>query len=68
MFGYPSAYLGWVAFHAQTMAQAKISLTSSLSLTELSMQILKGKMDADRSFKLLGNIADDDLSLLRPDP
>ena len=56
MFGYPSAYLGWVAFHAQ-MAQAKKSLVSSLSSTELSKRMLTGKLDADLSFKL-GNVAD----------
>ncbi len=56
MFGYPSAYLGWVAFHAQ-MARAKKSLTSPLSSTELSKRMLTGQMDANLSFKL-GNIAD----------
>jgi hypothetical protein len=55
MFGYPSAYLGWVAFRAQLM-QARKSLTSPLSSTELSKRLLTGKMDADLSFKL-GNIA-----------
>jgi hypothetical protein len=55
MFGYPSAYLGWVAFRAQLM-QARKSLTSPLSSTELSKRMLTGKMDADLSFKL-GNMA-----------
>jgi hypothetical protein len=45
MFGYPLAYHGWVAFHAQ-MAQEKTLLTSSLTSTELSKQMLTGKIDA----------------------
>mmetsp|Transcript_19577 Transcript_19577/g.35437 ORF Transcript_19577/g.35437 Transcript_19577/m.35437 type:complete len:941 (+) Transcript_19577:340-3162(+) len=49
MFGYPSAYLGSVAFHAQ-MYQA-------LSSTELAKSMLTGQKDADLSFKL-GNIAE----------
>jgi hypothetical protein len=56
IFGYPLAYLGWVAFHAQ-IAQAKASLILLLSSTELSKQMLTGKMDANFSFKL-GNITD----------
>jgi hypothetical protein len=56
MFGYPSSYLGWVAFHAQ-MVQAKTSLTLSLSSTELSKRMLTGKMGANFSFKL-GKISD----------
>jgi hypothetical protein len=56
MFGYPSAYLGWVAFNAQ-MARAKKSLTSPLSSTDLSKRMLTGQMDANLSLKL-GNMAD----------
>jgi len=51
LFGYPSAFLGKVAFQAQ-MDQAKKSLTSSLSSTELSKRMLTGRMDTDLSFKL----------------
>lgn len=56
MFGYPSAYLGMVAFRAQ-MDQAKKSFSSPLSSTELAKRMLTGQVDADLSFKL-GNIAD----------
>lgn len=56
MFGYPSAYLGAVAFYAQ-LDQAKKSLTSPLSSMELAKRMLTGRMDADLTFKL-GNIAD----------
>lgn len=56
MFGYPSAYLGMVAFSAQ-MEQAKKSSATTLSTTELVKRMLTGQMDADLSFKL-GNIAD----------
>ena len=53
LFGYPSAFLGKVAFQAQ-MDQAKKSLTSSLSSVELSKRMLTGQMDSDLSFKLGG--------------
>ena len=56
MFGYPSAYLGTVAFFAQR-DQAKKALASPLSSTELAKRMLTGQMDTDLSFKL-GNIAD----------
>ena len=56
MFGYPSAYLGQIAFHAQ-MNEAKKLTATSLSSTELAKRMLTGQMDADLSFKL-GNIAD----------
>ena len=56
MFGHPSAFLGNVAFHAQT-DQAKKSLASPLSSTELAKRMLTGQMDDDLSFKL-GNIAE----------
>lgn len=56
MFGYPSAYLGMVAYHAQK-EQAEKSLTSPLSKTDLAKQMLTGQMDADLTFKL-GDIAD----------
>eukprot|EP00574_Skeletonema_japonicum_P004359 CAMPEP_0201714314 /NCGR_PEP_ID=MMETSP0593-20130828/849_1 /ASSEMBLY_ACC=CAM_ASM_000672 /TAXON_ID=267983 /ORGANISM="Skeletonema japonicum, Strain CCMP2506" /LENGTH=947 /DNA_ID=CAMNT_0048203583 /DNA_START=104 /DNA_END=2947 /DNA_ORIENTATION=+ len=55
LFGYPSAFLGRVAFHAQ-MDQAKKSLSSPLSSVELSKRMLTGQMDSDLSFKL-GDIA-----------
>lgn len=56
MFGYPSAYLGAVAFDAQ-LDQAKKSLLSPLSSKELAKRMLTGQLDADLSFKL-GNMAD----------
>ena len=56
MFGYPSAYLGWVGFRAQ-MAQAAKALDTSLSTTELAKRMLTGRSDANLSFKL-GNVAD----------
>ncbi|KAL7543080.1 hypothetical protein ACHAXR_012405 [Thalassiosira sp. AJA248-18] len=56
MFGYPSAYLGMVAFHAQK-GQAEKSLTSDLSSIELAKRMLTGQSDSDLPFKL-GNIAD----------
>ncbi len=56
MFGYPLAYLRWLAFHAQ-MAQAKTSSTLLLSSTKLLKWMLTGKMDANFLFTL-GNIAD----------
>lgn len=56
MFGYPSAYLGWVGFRAQ-MAQAAKALDTSLSTTELAKRMLTGRFDANLSFKL-GNVAD----------
>lgn len=56
MFGYPSAYLGQVAFYAQ-MEHAKKSLSSPLSSIELSKLMLTGQMDNDLPFKL-GNIAE----------
>ena len=55
MFGYPSAYLGTAAFHAQ-VNEAKKSLASPLSSTELAKRMLTGQMDVDLSFKL-GNSA-----------
>lgn len=55
MFGFPSAYLGKVAFLAQ-VDQAKKSLTSPLSSVELSKRMLTGQMDSDLSFRL-GDIA-----------
>jgi len=56
MFGYPSAFLGRVAYYAQT-EQAQKSLASPVSSTELAKRMLTGQMDADLSFKL-GNIAE----------
>lgn len=56
MFGYPSAYLGWVGFRAQ-ITQAKKALTSPLTSTELAKRMLTGKADADITFSL-GNAAD----------
>lgn len=56
MFGYPSAYIGAVAFDAQ-LDQAKKSLSSPLSSKELAKRMLTGQMDSDLSFKL-GNTAD----------
>ncbi|KAL9180056.1 hypothetical protein ACHAXT_008026 [Thalassiosira profunda] len=56
MFGHPSAYLGLVGFYTQ-MEEAKRSLASPLSSTELAKRMLTGQMDADISFQL-GNIAD----------
>lgn len=55
LFGYPSAFLGKVAFQAQ-MDQAKKSLSSGLSSVELSKRMLTGQMDSDLSFKL-GDVA-----------
>ncbi|KAL7496093.1 hypothetical protein ACHAWT_004369 [Skeletonema menzelii] len=55
LFGYPSAFLGKVAFQAQ-MDQAKKSLSSPLSSVELSKRMLTGQMDSDLSFKL-GDVA-----------
>ncbi|EED96669.1 predicted protein [Thalassiosira pseudonana CCMP1335] len=56
MFGYPSAYLGRVAFLAQKEQAQQASLPSVTS-TELATRMLTGQMDSDLSFKL-GNIAD----------
>lgn len=56
MFGYPSAYLGRVAYATQR-EQAEKALTSPLSSTDLATRMLTGQMDADLSFKL-GDMAD----------
>ena len=55
LFGFPSAFLGNVAFRAQ-MDQAEKSLSSPLSSIELSKKMLTGQMDDNLSFKL-GDIA-----------
>ena len=55
MFGYPSAYLGRVAFMTQ-MEKAK-KLAPFQSDTELAKKMLTGKMDGDLPFKL-GNMGE----------
>ena len=51
MFGYPSAYLGAVAYRAQ-IEQARRALPSDLSDTDIAVQMLTGQADADLEFRL----------------
>jgi len=55
MFGFPSAYLGRVAFLSQ-IEYAKRSLSSAFGKTELAKRMLTGQVDEDLPFKL-GNAA-----------
>jgi len=55
MFGYPSAYLGRIAYQAQ-FSQARESAPLSSSEAEVSKLMLTGAMDSNLSFKL-GDVA-----------
>jgi hypothetical protein len=55
MFGYPSAYLGRIAYQAQ-LSQAQEAAPLSSTKAEVSKLMLTGAMDSDLSFKL-GDVA-----------